>query len=401
MTWSPEISLLLSATSPYPDEKALTRIHRQVTHELDWSELLRIAISHGVLPLLSRNLSGLAASAVPPITLAQLQLHGKQVAKRNQEQSAELVKIISGFTHEDIRVLPFKGPALAITAYGDIGARESHDLDLWVDPSQVARAHQWFRESGYHPAKHVAGVAQEVSTFAEGHGEFFNPDRRALIEVRGHLEESKDSGFDPAFQPVWDRRGNISLNQFQIPVFGIEDLILGLAVHGSKHRWRRLSWVADIAAMISANPGIDWEVMLLRAVEWRCRRRLLTAVSLASGLYGVVLPRSYIREARDLGVRSAVSHIRSAIFRPQLRTFRSVGSGILYDLQSRDSTSERLRWARHWLDRIVQADKLPAVMPMSTNLQRACRAVASARACITRAKPSSGAKMSSARKRSF
>ena len=175
MTWSPEISLLLSATSPYPDEKALTRIHRQVTHELDWSELLRIAIPHGVLPLLSHNLSGLAASAVPPITLAQLQLYGKQVAERNQEQSPELVKIVSGFTHEDIRVMPFKGPALAITSYGDISARESHDLDLWVDPLQVARAHEWFRESGYHPAKHVKGVAQEVSTFAEGHGDFSIP----------------------------------------------------------------------------------------------------------------------------------------------------------------------------------------------------------------------------------
>jgi hypothetical protein len=382
MTWTPEIALLLDATAPYPDENTVSRIHRQIEHGLDWSELLRVAIPHGVLPLLSRNLSTLAASVVPPITLAQLQLHARQVAKRNRQQSVELVKILSALAREGIRMLPFKGPALAITAYRDIGARESHDLDLWVDPSQVARAYEWFRESGYHPVKHVVGVAQEVSNFADGHGEFFNPDRQVLIEIRSQLEPSEDSDFDPAFEPVWNRRGNATLDQLQIPVFGIEDLILGLAVHGSKHRWRRLNWVVDVAAMISAHPGIDWEGMLLRAREWHCRRRLLTAVTLASAFYGVVLPPLYIRAARDFAVRSAVSHIRSAVFRPQLRTFSSVGRSMLYSLQSRDSMSERLRCARHWLDRIVKADETQLVTPMSTNLRRAYRAVATARSCM-------------------
>ena len=138
---------------------------------------------------------------------------------------------------------------------------------------------------GIIPLKHAVGVAQEVSDLAEGHGEFLNPDRRVLIEVGSHLERSEDSDFDPAFEPVWDRRGNASLDQFQIPVFGIEDSILGLAVHGSKHRWRRLNWVVDIAAMISAHPGIDWEVMLLRAREWSCWRRLLTAVTSPAAFY--------------------------------------------------------------------------------------------------------------------
>ena len=56
MTWSPEIALLLDATSPYGREGCFA--HSPASRRgLDWSELLRLAIPHGVLPLLSHNLS--------------------------------------------------------------------------------------------------------------------------------------------------------------------------------------------------------------------------------------------------------------------------------------------------------------------------------------------------------
>ncbi len=385
MTWSPEIALLLEATSPHSDENAISRIHRQIARGVDWSELLRIAIPHGVMPLLSRNLSTFAASVIPGPTLVQLQLFGKKVTERNQEQSVELVKIISALTREGIRVLPFKGPALAIAAYGDIGLRESHDLDLWVDPMQVARANEWFREAGYRPVKHIQGVAREVSDFGEGQGEFLSPDGRVLIELRDHLERSDTSDFDPAFDPIWSRRTHASLEVFEIPVFGIEDLIPSLAVHGSKHRWRRLNWVTDIAALVFAHQRIDWEVMLTRATEWRCRRPLLTAVTLASKLYGVELPQP-CKRAGGLAVGSAVLYVSSTLFRPEGHTVGSVCGDILYRLQSYDSTAGRLRLVRSWLGRLLKADEERGAVRLSKNLNRVYRGVARVRGWVARVK---------------
>ena len=382
MTWSPEIALLLDATSIHPDEDAVLRIRQRVERGLDWSELLRIAIPHGVLPLLSHNLSAYAASVVPRVTLAQMQLFGKRVADRNREQSLELAKIISAFTREGIRGLPFKGPALAMAAYGDMGVRESHDLDLWVDPLQCARASEWLREAGYHPIRHVQGVARQVSDFGSRHGEFCSPDGRIFIELRGHLEQSELTGFDPAFDEVWDRRGQVSLCSSEIPVLAAEDLLLGLAVHGSKHRWRRLNWIVDVAAVSSSRAGIDWEAMLTRAGEWRCLRCLLVAVALASTLYCIELPQVCSKPMRDLAVCSAVSYIRSSLFREQRRTIGNVSTDVLYRLQCCDSTSERLRCTRNWLRHIVRADETRMALPMSKNLRRVYSAVSRLRDLI-------------------
>lgn len=382
MTRSPEIALLLDGTLIHPDQDAVLRIRQRIERGLDWSELLRIAIPHGVLPQLGHNLTVHAASLVPPITLAQLRLFGKKVAERNQEQSLELVKLVSAFSREGIRILPFKGPALAVAAYGDIGLRESHDLDLWVDPLQVARAHEWFREAEYHPVKYAQGFPQVVSDFGEGDGVFFSPDCRVVIEVKGHLEGSRSSDFDPAFDEVWNRRSDATLGLSEIPVLAVEDLLLGLAVHGSKHVWRRLNWILDVAAVISSHAGIDWDAMLLRAREWRCRHRLLVAVALARTFYRVELPQECSKAARDLAVCSAVSHIRSALFRQQRRTIGNVSSDALYRLQCCDSTRERLRCLQYLVGRVLQADETRMRGPLSKDLRRACRVLSAGRRWI-------------------
>ena len=388
MNWSPEIALLLEATSPYPDDDAGSRIRRRIERGLDWSELLQIAIPHGVLPILSHNLSTLATNVVPRVTLAQLQIYSKEVEERSREQALELARIVNAFTREAIRALPFKGPTLALAAYGDIGLRESHDLDFWVDPLQLARAREWFREAGYHPVKHVQGGPRVVADCGERQNEFLSPDRRIFIEVGGHLERSENSDFDPAFEEVWDRRGNASLNLSSIPVLAVEDLLPGLAVHGSKHIWRRLNWIVDVAALISSRAVIDWEAMFTRAREWRCLRRLLVAVAVARTLYCVELPQVCSEPLRDLAVCSAVSYIRSSLFREQRRTICNVSSDVLYRLQCCDSTSERLRCTRHWLRHVVQADETRMALPMSKNLQRVYRAVALGRGWMAQAKAS-------------
>jgi hypothetical protein len=388
MTGSPEIDLLLDGTLIHPDQDAVFRIRQRIERGLDWVELLRVAIPHGLLPLLSHNLSAYAASVVPPVTLTQLQLFGKRVADRNREQSLELVKLHSAFSRMGIRVISFKGPALAISCYGDIGLRESHDLDLWVDPLQVARAYEWFREAGYHPVKYcfragsAQGSPQVVSDFSEGEGVFFSPDRRVLIEVKGHLEKFKFSDFDPVFDEVWDRRSHTALGLSEIPVLAVEDLLLALAVHGSKHLWRRLNWIVDVAAMISSHAVIDWDTMLRRAKEWGCRRRLLVAVALARTFYGVELPKECHKATRDLAVRSAVSHIRSALFRQQPRTIGNVTSDVLYCLQCCDSRHECLLSLRFWVGRALKVDETGMRGPQSNAQRRARRVLSSARGWI-------------------
>ena len=370
MNWSREVALLLDGTSIRPDARVVSRIRIGLQGGIDWSELLRIAIPHGVLPLLGRNLEAFGEQLAPAETLVQLTRFSKRARERNGRQLVELSRIISELYREGIRALPFKGPTLALQFYGDIGLRESHDLDLWIDPSQFVRAGEWCRANGYSPIEHVRGHPQEARFAGDRHGEFANPDGTVILEIKERLEPSKHSQFDPPFEQVWERRGRAILGGGEMPVFGVEDLLPSLAVHGSKHVWRRLHWIVDIAAVISASGASDWETMDLRAAEWRCRQRLAVAVALADSFYATGAPGPFRALVQSRTVRAAVVHIRSTIFGRDSRTVGSLRSEYLFGLHTSDSASEAMRWTRGWLARMLQAEEGRMVVPMSGNLRR-------------------------------
>jgi hypothetical protein len=318
---------------------------------------------------------------MPPVTLVEFQIFGKKVARRNLEQSLELIKLMSAFSGEGIRVLPFKGPTLAIGAYGDLNLRESHDLDFWVEPSRFADINKWFRDAGYHPIEHVEGIARRVPVSKANHREFSSPNGRVFIEVKDHLEPSGDAEFDPPFEQVWDRRGFTTLHSSTIPIFSVEDLLLGLAAHGAKHIWRRLNWIVDLAAVISAHPEIDGEAMLLRAAEWRCRRRLLVALSLANTIYGIDVPAAFRKAAQEPVARLMVSHICSSLFpRPNGRMTRGFSARVLCQLGNCDTPGGCLRVARDSFHDVIREGKSRMLLPMSDSLRRVYRGTGTDRA---------------------
>jgi Uncharacterised nucleotidyltransferase len=372
MIVSPETMLVLEGTRVHPDMNSVLRMRDQIAGGPDWSEVLRIAIPHGVLPLLASNLSVHAADVMPPVTLVEFQIFCRKVARRNLEQLLELIKLMSAFSAEGIRVLPFKGPTLAVGAYGDLNLRESHDLDFWVEPSRFTHINKWFRDAGYHPVEHARGIARRVSVSGGNHHEFSSPDGRVLIEVKDHLEPSDDMEFDPPFEQVWERRYYTTLRSSTIPILSLEDLLLGLAAHGSKHAWRRLNWIVDVAAVIAAHPGVEWEAMFVRAAEWRGRRRLLAAVSLANTVYGVDVPAVYRRAAQEPAVRLLVSHIRSSLLQqPHRRLVPGFSDRVLCQFGNCDTIGGRLRLARESFHYAVRQGKSRMFPPGSDSLRGA------------------------------
>lgn len=374
-----EIGFLLEGTAVVPDRDQILKMREHLDLGVDWTEVLRLAIPHGVLPLLTRNLAKYAEEAVPQTTLSQLNRIARKVAEQARVQSLELSTIVSALSRDGFRVLPFKGPTLALAFYGDIGLRESHDLDLWIDPSQFVAAVEWLRGAGYRPVHHVQGVPQELSSCRERQEEFLNPQGTMIVDIKGHIEWSRASLFDPPFEQVWNRRGSIMMNGFEMGVISVEDLLPCLAVHGSKHLWRRLNWIADIAAVLSSSPGPEWEMVLSRATDWRCRRRLLTAVGLASVFYATETPALLRQEIQKPVIRSTIHHICLALFQEKCHSVGALGSEVISGLRSGDSMSERMRYSRTFLRRLLHADETRMMVPMSDSLRRLYRASATVR----------------------
>jgi len=369
MNSSGEVSLLLDCSLIHPDEQAVERMCRRIVRGVNWSEFLKLAIPHGLLPLAARNLAAYAADIVPPITLAQLALYRRCVAERNRGQATEMVRVLALFSKGGIRALPFKGPLLAAVEYGDVSLRESHDLDLWLPCEDLPAAGQLLRGAGYRSVAHRRGIPYLLdpdrgdcqTEFQSGNGE-------VQIELHDELQ-SRQFSFLPDFDEVWERRRVVMLDGVEIPAFAPEDLLLTLAVHGSKHMWRRLSWVVDISALIGAHPRLDWTATLGRARRWRCRRRLLSAVLLAEDLYHLELPELVQVECRKHSyTRSSVSRVQNQIIDGMgARTVANFISELRNHTQNSDRFIDRLRIAFSYMKKILRNDEAEMLRSMPPN----------------------------------
>ena len=94
-----------------------------------------------------------------------------------------------------------------------------------------------------------------------------------------------------------------------------------LSVHGSKHLWDRLSWIADIAALTArSRPDWrpDWSLVLERARSWRVQRMLLLGVGLAARLFDAAPPDEVAHcLQRDRVSRQLIEQISRRFFSPE------------------------------------------------------------------------------------
>src|SRR5258708_35694380 len=91
---------------------------------------------------------------------------------------------------------------------------------------------------------------------------------------------------------LWRHRTSITLAGSELPSLTPEALLLLLAVHGAKHCWESLGWLADIAWLMRANPGLEWSAVKALAAEARCERVVTLAESLVKAVFDDALPDS-------------------------------------------------------------------------------------------------------------
>ena len=121
-----------------PGERA--RIARLAEGVLDWEALLALAESHAMLPLLHRHLA--AVPGVPKAALVELWGRHEATARNNRAMARELGRVLDALDAIGVAAIPYKGPTLAFSVYGDIALRDFCDLDIVIRPRDVPRARQ-------------------------------------------------------------------------------------------------------------------------------------------------------------------------------------------------------------------------------------------------------------------
>ena len=156
MQLSHDQELVLSASRVHCDDKALLTISAMLDRgPVDWPSVLQLAIPHGTLPLIARNLlmvQNLRLTACPGIPvdfLAQLTRYSDRIRNRNGRARLELVRVIEAMRRRNIEPIPFKGPALEGIVYPEPGLREYADMDVMVRRSELSAAIDTMLQLGY------------------------------------------------------------------------------------------------------------------------------------------------------------------------------------------------------------------------------------------------------------
>lgn len=78
---------------------------------------------------------------------------------------SQLASVIDALAAEGIGALPFKGPVLALQAYGDPAMREYLDLDILVRREHVSRTLSILGDLGYRSETIIGLRARRIADF--------------------------------------------------------------------------------------------------------------------------------------------------------------------------------------------------------------------------------------------
>src|ERR1700730_7851855 len=289
----PELELLLVCARPHIDDEQAHRARELVGQPLDWNYLIKTSLSHGLLPLLYTSLKA-ARAIVPQDHLDRLRDLFQKNAARSALLTGELLKILNLFESEEILAMPYKGPAIAISIYGNLALRQFTDLDILVRRQDVWRCQELLISMGYEP--HFNITQRQLPAFLRlGYVQMFTRDKgMSIVELHWGIA-SRFFMFPLDVDRFLGRLVPLDLMGKKVVTPAPEDLLLILCVHGAKDLWERLEWICGIAELIRAH-DINWEMARQQAKELGAERTLLLGLQLARELFAARLPESVVSD---------------------------------------------------------------------------------------------------------
>ena len=307
---------LVECAAPHVD---IGRLAGLLGNLLNWPDLLRRAEDHCLVPILADRVRKLDDAFLPAQVRATLRDAQRAHAVRALQLTAELFHVLGRLTDVGIETLATKGPALSVRCYGDPGLRQYSDLDLVIHESDIRRVTQAMLDLGYAPRVPLTAIdAKKIP----GEYAFQKPDTQLLVEF--HTERTFRYHPRPLrIEKVFERRASVTIDGREVPTLSPEDELVLICVHGAKHFWERLMWIADVAALISSPQPLDWDATMTAAREVGGERILRLGLCLAADVLGAKLPPQVAaRVQRDRAVSALTRKIQKRLVS---REPRSIG----------------------------------------------------------------------------
>ena len=371
----PEMKLVVLAARTNLDDRAKERLALLIDERLNWDEIISAAAAHGVVPILFRNL-GPYAKDIPSSALERLRDFTLQNSLHNLYLAGELTKLIKIMEESGINALPYKGPLLAATIYGDLSLRQFSDLDILIPRKDLQNAKELFSGIGYAPSNEKTESLYEahLKSGRAYNYKFVSANGRSRVELHWQFT-SKYNSFIFDYQQLEARLMRVDFGGQQVRNLKPEDLLLILSQHGSKHFWQRLLWLCDIAELLKKHKELDWTEIMSRAEGMGIRRILFLGLHLVERLFESELPDEVVVGIKnDRSVKKLADRIEEQLFSGDSKLIKGFETHT-FSCRMRERLRDKFRYAGYRVSAYVDKataptakdrDALPSALKFST-----------------------------------
>lgn len=315
--------------------------NQETFKDVDWTRLVEIAYQHGVNGLLCRALLRQEMVGVPSDIIEACRSHLKSCCEHNQKLADQLSNILSVLSSNDIPVVPFKGPVLAMKIYGDLSLRSFRDLDFLVRYDQIDLTLSILQELGYHHEHGLSPRQWQAFVNYAGQDILFGDG----VPLEPHWS------FAPAtlalsvdYDELWQRTVSYQFNGQSVQSFAAEDELIILCLHGCKEKWSKLKWVVDVVEFMNSHVDLDWEAVFERAENQGLARMVRLTLSICQQLLLLEFPGQVIRWLnKDIVADVWAKQISADFFNSEQEDI-SIYTPSYFHWKMRERTSDKLKY---------------------------------------------------------
>lgn len=354
------LSAARSAWGAVPDVSGTGHDGARALGRQDRRALVQYSVDHGIEGLVWAGLKGRAGDREE---YGELEDRFTASAAGALRLASECIRIVDAARSEGVPMLPWKGPTLAAAAYGNVAVRPCGDLDFVLTRSDLSRGEAVLAGLGYRRAPSRPSKTSAWMRLREYNVVFYRRSDGLVVELHyawtpmlflgtaggmsGRVEDVPTSEYD-----VCGTR---------VPSLAPAALLETLVVHGVKHGWERLIWLADVAGLLARNEDLASQLASRFAEGSTLERFALFTLGLAREVFGTALPRHVAARIGQRGLSALVAEQaerlthRAGPERTRRRLYPTgvnLGTSRLY-MRLYGSQTERLRYCasagRLWL----------------------------------------------------
>lgn len=331
---SPEFRLVIASSWLAPDSwrsRQEEAISQACAEGIAWADYLRLVDRHRTPALSWIAVKRVPALEIPEQIASELRRRSDACRMQAVVHLQLLGAVLKALNRAGVPVMPLKGPLLSREIYGDVGLRQSKDLDILVAREDVIKTQECLERIGWQRGAEYSSLTRVQSEFNlryERHIGYVHPKRGCELELHwrtaGDKSELLAACLAGGLLSEWQGCQYLAMRP--------QDLTLYLCNHGSDHAWVRAKWLGDMAR-IWASQSTDWQVVLDHARRTGQDRPVLMCLRLLKEAYGLPTNNDASGHSHPLPPLLITKAVRE-LTNPEERERRGLGTNLFEEIRS-------------------------------------------------------------------